>query len=230
MPRPCTVCQHPQRLEIDKALVAGDAIPAIIARYSTLSCTLGRMALQRHKDEHLPRVLVQAQEAEEREHALDVMTELRRCFARVNLVLDACHAWLLDPEDPTRYTLEPRADDVWIIYTERGPGGKPERKKARLSRLLARLEDAGVDVQGGEHRVADPRKLVLDAAAQLRETTALLAGLLERLHGFEEAQAFQDIVITILREETPDVHARVDAALQSRLLARGVSGRPTTGR
>jgi len=61
MSRPCSICRHPQREDIDAALVAGSATyRAIAERYGT-SLT----ALHRHKKEHLPLELVKAQEAQE---------------------------------------------------------------------------------------------------------------------------------------------------------------------
>jgi hypothetical protein len=193
VPRLCTVCQHPEREAADRALVAGEALRGISVRLA-----MSRNALHRHKREHIPALLARAREreqehadqlqaqqvvAEVREdaHALDVMAELRRCFERVNLLFDACDRWLRDPEDPARYDVGPRADDVTVIYSELGPGGSPVQRKAKLSRLLARLEEAGIDVQRGETRHADPRELILRTAAQLQGQVELLAKLLGEL-------------------------------------------------
>ena len=61
MARKCTVCTHPQREELDQALVAGQSVSDLAARYSTI----GRMALQRHKEHHLPQTLILSKDAEE---------------------------------------------------------------------------------------------------------------------------------------------------------------------
>jgi hypothetical protein len=61
MARKCTVCTHPRRYEIDEALVSGQPCAVLSARYGTI----GRMALQRHRAEHLPVALVRAQGAKE---------------------------------------------------------------------------------------------------------------------------------------------------------------------
>jgi len=106
------------------------------------------------------------------------MTELERCFARVNMLFDACHAWLLDPEDPTRYFLGPRADDVKVVYWGRDRNGQAVQKKAPLSEVLARAEDAGVRIERWETKYADPRELALKVAAQLKGQTELLAKLM----------------------------------------------------
>ena len=89
MPRTCTICNHPQRAAVDKALVAGTALRDISQRFG-----LSMSALHRHKAEHLPRLLAKAQqqetaratalaaqaqrqEAGERERAFDVVQQLR---------------------------------------------------------------------------------------------------------------------------------------------------------
>jgi|SoiMetStandDraft_2_1073263.scaffolds.fasta_scaffold11612_5 hypothetical protein len=48
MPRPCSICTHPQRQAIDQALTAGEALRNMAPRFGT-SVT----ALHRHKHEHL---------------------------------------------------------------------------------------------------------------------------------------------------------------------------------
>jgi hypothetical protein len=65
-----------------------------------------------------------------------------------------------------------------VIYRELGPNGKPIQKRAPLSRLLAKLDDAGVDVERGEWRHADPRELILKTADRLHAQLELLAKLL----------------------------------------------------
>ena len=61
MPRACTVCASPERAAIDRALVSGEPVRAIASRYGTV----GRMALQRHKEDHLPETLARARAAQE---------------------------------------------------------------------------------------------------------------------------------------------------------------------
>lgn len=173
MGRVCSVCTHPNRVEIDKALVAGESNRAISRRFR-----VSKDAVLRHAAEHLPATLVKAAEARENAHALDVMAELQRVFQRANMLFDACDTWLRDPEEPGRYTLEPRAEDVKVIYLEANGAGKPIRKKAPLSRLLAKIEDAGVDVERGEWRHADPRELILKTAERLQDLLQLVAKLI----------------------------------------------------
>lgn len=86
MPRSCTVCTHPDRADIDKALVSGTTPYELAARYSTID----RMSFQRHKDNHLPQVLVKAQEQEDIRQALDVVKQLKAInSAALNVLREA---------------------------------------------------------------------------------------------------------------------------------------------
>lgn len=74
MPRKCTICEHPQVEEINKALLDGNALRNIAKQYS-VSAT----SLYRHK-QHIPTTLAKAQEAQEVAKAdtlLDQVIELR---------------------------------------------------------------------------------------------------------------------------------------------------------
>ncbi len=176
MPRTCTVCAHPERAAIDKALVADAPNRRIATKHG-----VSEAAIRRHKAEHLPAALVQAHEAEATADALDVLAELRRCLARVNLLFDACDRWLRDPDDPARYDIGPRAHDIMVTYEEPGPRGTPIRRKAALSTLLARLDEGGVAAVRWETKHADPRELVLKTAGQLQGHLELLAKLVGQL-------------------------------------------------
>ncbi len=199
MSRTCTVCMHPERTAIDRALVAGEVMRNVALRFA-----ISFAALQRHKANHLPEVLAEAKQrrneshqshvaavgvavqdhaAAEEAHALDVMEELGRCFQRVNLLFDACDRWLRDADDPARYDIGPRADDILVTYLAQGisAGDKPTRKKDSLARLLALAEGGGVMIERWDTKYADPRELVLKTAQQLTGQTQLLAKLLGQL-------------------------------------------------
>jgi len=126
--------------------------------------------------------LVRDQVVQEEQHAVDVMAELRRCYDRINLLFDACDRYLRDAEDPSRYDVGPRDADVSVSYWERGPNGTMIQRKAKLSVLLARLREGGIDVERAETKHADPRELVLKTANILQgqlELTAKLMGELD---------------------------------------------------
>lgn len=72
MPQTCTVCKHPKRREIDKAIVAGAALRDIAGRFD-----LTKSSVERHKADDLPQVLVEAAKEEDKRHAIDIYQQLK---------------------------------------------------------------------------------------------------------------------------------------------------------
>jgi len=87
MPRTCTICSHKDRLEIERALVAGEAFRNIAARTGTSTTSL-----KRHKDDHLPKKIVQARQAQQEVEADDLLGQVRTLKARAMSLLDAAEA------------------------------------------------------------------------------------------------------------------------------------------
>ena len=211
MPRKCSICTHPEAEKINKALVKGESLRSIAERFEGISAT----SLHRHK-KHLPEKLAtplnktKQEEFEERKAELDkaflgelakkeeadlqeaisVISELNKCFVRINRLFDACHEWLKDPDNPNIYSLEPRAHEVHVIYSEPGEEDKQTKKKAPLSQLLAEIEGKGFLIYGWETRHADPRKLTAGRLGSQVEILAKLVLLMEqekRISALEEA-------------------------------------------
>lgn len=193
--RKCTICAHPAVNEINEMLVNNVPLNEIVTVYNDLS----KMALSRHKQNHIPKTLSKAQEAKEIAQGDAVMTELKRCFERVNRLFDACDHWLKDPEDPSKYNLDPRDRDITVIYTE---PGERKTKKALLSQLLAKVETKGYKVHSWEYRIADPRRLILQTANQLQGQIELLAKLTEQLP--PEHEKIVSTIVLILKQEIHD--------------------------
>jgi hypothetical protein len=82
MPRVCTICNHEQRPEIDRALLASEPYRHIATRYGTSTG-----ALQRHR-EHLPTQLVRAREAKEVTQADSLLEQVRTLQSRALSILD----------------------------------------------------------------------------------------------------------------------------------------------
>jgi hypothetical protein len=77
MPRTCTLCNHPQRDSIDRALLAGDSYRHIASQFGTSTG-----ALQRHKADHLPKTLVKAKAAQEVIRADNLLADVRTAEGR----------------------------------------------------------------------------------------------------------------------------------------------------
>lgn len=84
MPRLCSVCSHPERAEIEKALVTRfDSFRTIANRFG-----LSKAALIRHKAEHLPGHLLKAKELAEIASADDLLREMQSLQRRTLEILE----------------------------------------------------------------------------------------------------------------------------------------------
>lgn len=84
MPRVCTVCSHPSRESIDRALVEGTPNRRIASQHD-----LTERAVRNHKANHLPATLAKAREAEEIANADDLLSDVRSLQARTLAILEA---------------------------------------------------------------------------------------------------------------------------------------------
>lgn len=83
MARRCTVCAHPDRPAIDQALVNRRSFRTLAERFG-----LGRMALVRHHDDHLPVDLAQAKAAADVAQSDDLLAQIVTLKARAMKILD----------------------------------------------------------------------------------------------------------------------------------------------
>jgi hypothetical protein len=84
MPRTCSICEHSQRVEIDRALV-GDASNRSLASLYDVS----EAAVRRHRKNHVPEKLAKAHAAEEVAQADDLLAEVRALQQRTLTILEA---------------------------------------------------------------------------------------------------------------------------------------------
>jgi len=206
--RKCSVCSHPSLDKINAMLIQNVSHIEIITVFNDL----GDMSLHRHKQNHLPKMLSKAKAAQEIVQSNKVMTELQRCFNRVNLLFDACDRWLRDADDPSRYDIGLRAEEVKVTYFEPGQDGDMGRlRKASLAHLLAKIEGGGYQVEGwGGSRTADPRELILKTATRLQGQIELLAKLTGELAPERiliQAGPVIDQIVFVLRQEIRDPEA-----------------------
>ncbi len=74
MARRCTICTHDSRVEIDKALIAGEPY-RVVAELHEVS----RSAVYRHRERHIPKQIAMAQATRadaELGHGQDLLAEL----------------------------------------------------------------------------------------------------------------------------------------------------------
>jgi hypothetical protein len=82
MPSPCRVCMHPDRAEVDQRLASERVNLTQLSR----ALGVGRKALERHRDRHVPSQLTQVHAHADAEPAVPLLAELARLY---DLILDA---------------------------------------------------------------------------------------------------------------------------------------------
>jgi hypothetical protein len=85
MPRTCTVCAHPQRAEVEAAVLEGrDSFRGIARRFA-----VSPDAIERHAKAHLPAALVKGAEAQEVARGDGLLAAVERLQGRAGLLLTA---------------------------------------------------------------------------------------------------------------------------------------------
>ncbi|SRR6266540_3732829 len=83
MARTCTVCTHPEREAIDRALVGGCVQRDITRRYG-----LDRTAVSRHKSAHISPALVRAAAKREERHESSLLDRIENLIDRLEVVVE----------------------------------------------------------------------------------------------------------------------------------------------
>ena len=176
MGRRITVDNHPQRDKIVKALIANKrSYQAIADTFDIPRSTLSSYVKLRL----LPAVAVEQEKTQQKEGSA-FLDRVEQTMVRVQKMYDACDEWLTDPDNPGKYTLTPRAEEVKVIYNtlvDDGKGGmKLQKRSDTLASLVDRIEsESDVTVIELQSKATDPRKLILDTAVTLNKQLELLA-------------------------------------------------------
>jgi len=88
VPRQCSVCTHPKRDEINRAIVAGKLSLRRIAKQYGLSPS----AVERHAGAHIPATLAKAREAGEVASADDLLAQVRKLKDKALSILETAEA------------------------------------------------------------------------------------------------------------------------------------------
>ncbi len=79
----CSICQMPNRLEIDKALLSGKTIAAVSLEFGGIS----RDALSNHRQKHISKRLATLTQRREAAENLDIRNELENMITRIKDIL-----------------------------------------------------------------------------------------------------------------------------------------------
>ncbi len=203
MPPRCTICKHKRTSEINKAIADGQSYRAIALRFG-----FSHTSVQRHIENCLELEFgVIVQEAKTSQ-SFDFANELHSLYGRSLKMFDAFDKWLRDPDNPDEYNIDPRDDEMTIVYldhTDHDQHGNPKQKKDTLRRLLreinANLDKEGIQVMS---KAVDNRKLYLDTFKTITDRLEQMA----KFYGLFKKDAENPETIAKLTEKVAYTAAR----------------------
>ncbi len=168
----CKVCDSNQVADINLMLRNKETISKISKLYG-----IDRKTITKHRDQCAAGFL--SEDEETGSIAGDALIkDVRTQIAMVKKMVAACDEWLTDPDDPSKYYIGPRGEDIEIMYGEvsqRTGREKPQSKKANLQEILNVIDQSGKFViRGTKDNYADPRKLLLEAIGKLEGTVKMI--------------------------------------------------------
>jgi len=134
--------------------------------------------LRAFRDKYEPKSIQEATARASRLPRMDLqVSQLERLDAvasKLDLMVEAIDRTLRDPDDPSRYNLDPRAREVTVVFEET-VGERRVQKVRKLDDLLERVEmGLGVSVIQWHVKTADIRVLLKDLAATIKPIAELL--------------------------------------------------------
>lgn len=150
----------------------------------------------------------------------DPLAEIRWSLQRVHAILEACDAWLRNPQTG-EYDVSPRSEELWVRYREHDPAtGAMQTRRATLQQLLNRLNGTSAEVTSIETvKAEDPRRLLLRAAQELRQTLKTGVELARTLTDVVALQRFQEALLEEIRAVDAQTARRIVQRIHHHLLS-----------
>lgn len=165
----CTICRHPKRKEIERAMIQGISFRAI-ARHLVIS----KDAARRHRE-----CMAEAYEKAKSTRMIDINAEFARTYATIRKIEAACDKWLTDPDNPDLYDVGVRASEVVVIYDRPIREGDKIRWERRREILQQLIDDA---IRTPDDELPEPRlRIVESKRADVRK---LIIETLQTAHAF----------------------------------------------
>lgn len=168
--RKCTVCTHPDAVEINKTITEGVSFRNIERQYG-----MHYSSVARHVEGCLDLDLRSIADAQVAKFKVDVYEEFSDQLAFAKQLKQAARDFLSDTDDPLKLLIVPQAHEIEVVYYDHndletiGFGEnavtRPKKKKAQLSVILQSLADEGMEPDKFTIKTVDIRKFALDAIA-----------------------------------------------------------------
>jgi hypothetical protein len=217
--RPNQIVNHPKRKEIDAAIVAGKSQKSIADEFGFTQVVVWRYI--RGEFARHAQVADMARQVSAGTFIVDTMLRMLDTVEKMRLALVDD---LTDPEDPEKFDLSPRANEIKVIYYEMKEENGKERKVKRrelLKDILQEMRDSGRDVEKVIINTTDIRKLLLDTVDTATRQLKLWVDTEVAASQVKTDQAVREILdefIPLLIEESdrrPEVKEHVTRTLRA---------------
>lgn len=178
----------PRIREIESKLIARDNSlreladeygysPATLSRHRRkLPGTLAELAakqarLKRLEENNIP--LSEITKADDAIATIDghaLLEQLGVFYERIKKIGDAAHEYLQDPDDPEKYNLSPRAEEVIVTIEDESSTGRPKRVKMTLQEAI---DMTGRNVIESRTQSNDPRMLLFRGIQSVQQSMGL---------------------------------------------------------
>ena len=168
----CKICDSKNVAQINGMIRNGATTTIICKTYG-----LNYRTLKRHIDDHMSQILKEDKKAKDLLVGDSLIKSVERNINCVEKLVAACDDYLTDPDDPTKYFIGARGDDIDVVYRESDPDGDSRTRKAPLQSLMNAINDDGHYVvlnMSMSQKVADPRELLLKGIKELKDVVKML--------------------------------------------------------
>lgn len=211
-----TIDHHPNKQQIIRDIASGMYSDKTIAQRYGLN---DRKAVERYRRKVLPE-LVRLTQYKDSEGLIAAITQN---IVRVDKMLEALEKWAVDPEDQNVFAMDPRADEINVIYTVTSITDKGKMLHTRVKRNLQDVIDEhfiGTEKMGIrlETHKADQRVVLLKAMEVMGKNLQLLIDARDSLIRVNEDDSYrkglEDLMQTIQKALKPYPEA-MDALIRA---------------
>ena len=171
MPRPRKIDGHPKQTQINNAIIRGTSYREIGEKYG-----LSKSTISNYVKGFLSQDVTKAQYERELRNGESVLAEINDIMKNLRKMVNACDEYLQDPDDPDKYYVGPRGEDIDVSYLDYTVIDEqhPVRMKKSLQELIEEVQ-TGKEIINTQYKFRDPRQLLLDTANAINKQLELLA-------------------------------------------------------
>ncbi len=180
----CKICRSNNVAQINRRIHRKDSIASIAKIWG-----FSRATVKKHKEVCLLPDISEKQEIIKTLTSSDRVQAYDDRFHKTEKMIDALDLWMRDPDNPDKYSIDDRANEIDVVYQEYDKENmrmRPGKQKATLQDLICKVEAGGeMYVRELTSRRTDPRKLLLDALKEEREMIKLVVEMVQRVKEYD---------------------------------------------